>query len=121
MFGKFFTIYLIKERSEQYGILRIYDASELIGKICAHINEANILRERDMEKLLKNVRYLTRYFNRIVRIEADAVVDLDYYTAWLPKILKVRKANAEIFIRCLLLKENVVQKVFARHFKGYLY
>lgn len=86
MFNKFLTVYLIREQSERYGVLKIYSASDLIRMICEHLNLATLWREKDMEKLLKNIELtIKKSFNYTMRNEAKSLVDTDNDTIWLPK------------------------------------
>ena len=82
-FNKFLTLYLIRQRNDRYGVLRVYDATDLLGKICYHLKKAPIWRETDIRKLLKNVKGTAKCLDDIISHEAGAIVDLDYKTQWL--------------------------------------
>lgn len=82
-FNKYLTLYLIRQRNERYGVMRIYDATNLLREICSHLKKAKLWQETDIKKLLKNVKIAARTLDDIISHEAGAIVDLDSSTKWL--------------------------------------
>lgn len=82
-FDKFLTVYLIRQHNNRYAVLRVYDATDLLGRICSHLKEAPIWDEKDIKKLLKNVKHAAKVLDDIISHEAGAIVNLDSRTQWL--------------------------------------
>jgi hypothetical protein len=85
MFGKSLTLYLITEQDDRYGVSKIYNANDLLGRICYYLTQEDILREKSLEKLLKYIESLMQDFDPIVRLEAYSFINADYSTVWFLK------------------------------------
>jgi len=82
-FSKFLSVYLILEKKQAYGILRISDASDLLRRILDTFKETSKWKEREVKKLLRKTEFFIAELDSLIRHGASVMVDSDSSTAWL--------------------------------------
>ena len=85
-FRKFLSVYLIFERKESYGVLRISDASELLRRILEMESKITVkLEEKQVLERISRMKFIIKDLDSMIRLFAGNMVDSDTTTEWFTK------------------------------------
>lgn len=85
-FRKFLSVFLIFERKESYGVLRISDAGELLRRILEMESKITVeLEEKQVLERINKMKSIIKDLDALIRQSAGKMVDSDTTTEWFTK------------------------------------
>ena len=84
-FEKWLTVYLIHETPQYYGVLKIPDVSDLIGRICTRIKNLGTLKEKDTHKLIANIESISKGLDKVTILSCINEIENNTSIRWITK------------------------------------